>query len=37
VLEPLMPVRDQRNGGAPRIYDDRLVLDGIFSVLRLTR
>lgn len=29
-----MPVRDTRNGGAPRKYDDRLVLDAIFFVLR---
>jgi hypothetical protein len=27
VLQPLMPVRDQRKGGAARTYDDRLVLD----------
>jgi len=29
-----MPVRDQARGGAPRKYGDRLVLDGIFFVLR---
>jgi transposase len=29
-----MPVRDLRKGGAARIYDDRLVLDGILFVLR---
>jgi transposase len=34
VLEPLMPVRDLRKGGRPRVYDDRLVLDSIFYVLR---
>ncbi|WP_306371677.1 IS5 family transposase, partial [Nocardiopsis sp. CC223A] len=34
VIEPLMPVRDQTKGGAPRRYDDRLVLDAIFYVLR---
>ena len=34
VLEPLMPVRDQAKGGAPRKYGDRLVLNGIFFVLR---
>jgi transposase len=34
VLAPLMPVRDQAKGGAPRKYGDRLVLDGIFFVLR---
>ena len=34
VLEPLMPVRDRARGGAPRRYGDRLVLDGIFFVLR---
>jgi transposase len=34
VLEPLMPVRDTRNGGAPRKYGDRLVLDAILFVLR---
>jgi transposase len=34
VLEPLMPVRDQAKGGAPRKYGDRLVLNGILFVLR---
>ena len=34
VIEPLLPVRDQRKGGAPRKYDDRLVLNSIFFVLR---
>jgi len=34
VLEPLMPVRDRAKGGAPRKYGDRLVLNGIFFVLR---
>ncbi|MCW2138825.1 Transposase [Actinoplanes cyaneus] len=34
VLEPLMPVRDLRKGGRPRVYSDRLVLDSIFYVLR---
>jgi transposase len=34
VLEPLMPARDRARGGAPRRYGDRLVLDGIFYVLR---
>jgi transposase len=34
VLKPLMPVRDPRKGGATRKYDDRLVLDAIFYVLR---
>lgn len=29
-----MPVRDPRKGGAARKYSDRLVLDGIFFVLR---
>lgn len=29
-----MPVRDQAKGGAPRKYGDRLVLNGIFFVLR---
>jgi transposase len=29
-----MPVRDARKGGARRRYDDRLVLDAIFFVLR---
>jgi transposase len=34
VLEPLLPVRDRRKGGRPRIYQDRPVLDAIFYVLR---
>lgn len=34
MLAPLMPVRDRGTGGAPRKYDDRLVLDAIFFVLR---
>ncbi len=34
VLEPLMPTRDLRKGGRPRVYSDRLVLDSIFYVLR---
>ena len=34
VIAPLMPVRDQSRGGAPRKYGDRLVLDAIFFVLR---
>lgn len=34
VIEPLMPVRDSKKGGAPRKYGDRLVLDAIFFVLR---
>jgi transposase len=34
VIEPLLPVRDQRKGGRPREYGDRLVLDSIFYVLR---
>jgi transposase len=34
VIKPLMPVRDLRKGGRPRIYGDRLVLDAIFYVLR---
>jgi len=34
VLAPLMPVRDTRKGGTARKCDDRLVLDGIFFVLR---
>jgi transposase len=29
-----MPARDRARGGAPRRYGDRLVLDGIFYVLR---
>jgi len=34
VIEPLMPVRDLRKGGAARKYGDRLVLDAVFFVLR---
>jgi transposase len=34
IVKPLLPVRDLRKGGAPRKYDDRLVLDSIFYVLR---
>lgn len=34
VLAPLLPVRDLRKGGRPRVYGDRLVLDSIFYVLR---
>lgn len=34
VIEPLMPVRDLRKGGAARKYGDRLVLNAIFFVLR---
>lgn len=34
VLGPLMPVRDLRKGGRPRVYDDRLILSSIFYVLR---
>jgi transposase len=34
VLEPLMPRRDLRKGGRPRVYGDRLILDSIFYVLR---
>jgi len=34
VIKPLLPVRDQRKGGQPRKYGDRLVLDSIFYVLR---
>jgi transposase len=34
VLAPLMPARDRSTGGADRVYGDRLVLDGIFYVLR---
>jgi transposase len=30
-----MPARDPRKGGAARKYDDRLVLDAVFFVLRL--
>jgi len=34
VIEPLLPVRDRRRGGRPRVYQDRPVLDAIFYVLR---
>ncbi|QOC89782.1 IS5 family transposase [Micromonospora craniellae] len=34
ILAPLMPVRDLRRGGRPRKWDDRLILDSIFYVLR---
>jgi transposase len=34
IVKPLMPVRDLRKGGRPRKYQDRLVLDAIFYVLR---
>ena len=34
VIEPLLPVRDPRRGGRPRIYGNRPVLDAIFYVLR---
>ena len=34
VIEPLLPVRDLRKGGRPRVWGDRLVLDTIFYVLR---
>lgn len=34
MIEPLLPVRDQRKGGRPRKYGDRAVLDAIFYVLR---
>jgi transposase len=34
VIGPLLPARDLRRGGRPRIYGDRLVLDAIFYVLR---
>lgn len=34
VIKPLMPVRDLRKGGRPRRYDDRVVLNAIFYVLR---
>ena len=34
VLEPLLPARDPRRGGRPRVYLDRRVLDAIFYVLR---
>jgi transposase len=34
VIEPLLPVRDLRKGGRPRVWEDRAVLDAIFYVLR---
>jgi transposase len=34
VMEPLLPARDPRRGGRPRVYRDRPVLDAIFYVLR---
>lgn len=34
VIEPLLPARDLRKGGAPRKYDDRLIVNSIFYVLR---
>ena len=34
VIEPLLPARDRRRGGRPRVYQDRPVLDAIFYVLR---
>jgi transposase len=34
VLEPLLPARDPRRGGRPRIHQNRPVLDAIFYVLR---
>lgn len=34
ILTPLLPVRDLRKGGRPRVYGDRLILDSIFYVLR---
>lgn len=34
LIEPLLPVPDRRNGGRPRVYDNRLVLDSIFYTLR---
>jgi transposase len=34
VIEPLLPARDPRRDGRPRVYGDRLVLDAIFYVLR---
>jgi transposase len=33
IIKPLVPVRALRNGGRPRTYDDRLVLDALFYVL----
>jgi transposase len=34
VIEPLLPARDLRRGGRPRVYGNRRVLDAIFYVLR---
>jgi transposase len=34
VIEPLLPARDPRRGGRPRIHQNRPVLDAIFYVLR---
>lgn len=34
VLEPRFPTRDRSKGGVGRTYDNRLVLNGIFYVLR---
>jgi transposase len=34
VIEPLLPARDPRRGGRPRVYGNRPVLDAIFYVLR---
>ena len=34
VIGPLMPVRDPRKGGRPRVHGDRQVLDAVFYVLR---
>lgn len=33
-MEPLFPVRDRCQGGRPRVYGDRSVLDAIFYALR---
>jgi transposase len=33
IIEPLLPVRDPRKGGRPRVYGNRLVIDAIFYVL----
>jgi len=34
VIDPLLPVRDLRRGGRPRVWGDRLVWDAILYVLR---
>ncbi|TFV63632.1 IS5 family transposase [Geodermatophilus sp. DF01-2] len=34
VLEPLFPTHDPHRAGRPRVYDNRLVLNAIFYVLR---